>query len=1139
MCTILAREVAAPMFSCPRSQRSISLLTSEMVAFFVLTAAPASALTMEEAVERCRESVGRPIVQSCMRGQSQAQLESCKTQATPQVRACVVKALNAANGRANTAVEIPKEKKADIKIDLLNAGFVAPPRSIKDIAAILDAEKPDPGQIGALKAEADAKVPSVPAHDLAWFYYTRGNARAQLGRISEAIEDANKAMEVGRGTVDAYVMGRLQQFAGLQYAFAGNPKQALAIFERQIRDTNAQGSMGYLFGGYRQISGLLIQAGDIEQADAYLRRNLSLIQEARTSGKPLWRSYYAIIGQSWEGEIEYQRAMIFEARGQFREAEAAYLQAELRWRASVKGVLSIKNAPPEDQVLQTADLLVLGQAKMKARQGRLAEAEADARRALLARLKGQGKYHSLTPRYIMGLADVLVEQGRYGEAETLARVSLEITRTVGVAKDSQNTAQLLSTLGAILNLQRKTDEAAEVYAELDKSIAKWDSQRRQALELNSSRISSLFASGQIEAGLAAAQALLKREISRVGEKHFDTAVARGTLAVGYKQAGKQPDAVREFKAAIPMLMSAARENADDDETSAVAARQLRLQYIIEAYIDLLAGNLKDPGDAVAIETFRLADAIRGQSVQQALAASSARMIAKDPALSELIRKEQDLSKQISAQLGGLNNMLSLASAERDEIGVRAINATIDKARAERVAARAEIGRRFPAYADLIDPRPPTVESIRAAMRQGEALLSFYFGRERSFVWAVPKDGPVAFAVIEATAGEVETKVRKLREAVESDVQFISDIPPYDLALAYELYSMLLKPIEGAWKPAKNLIVVTNGALGLLPLSLLPTAPSAVSEGSDLPFIDYRKVPWLMRTHAVTMVPSVAALRTLRQLPPGSEKREPLIGFGDPYFSVEQASAAELHSSTAPIEVAAATRGLPLHRRAVPQTSSVDSADLALLPRLPDTAEELKSIALSLQVDPSKVLYLGKDANERRVKDTDLTRFRIVAFSTHGLVPGDLNGLTLPALALTAPKGADVDGDGLLTMEEVLALRLDSDWVVLSACNTGTGAGAGAEAVSGLGRAFFYAGTRALLVTNWAVHSASARELVTDLFHRQAADAKLPRAEALRQAMEALMDGPGYAESGKTLFAYAHPMFWAPYTVIGDGGGQAD
>jgi CHAT domain-containing protein len=736
----------------------------------------------------------------------------------------------------------------------------------------------------------------------------------------------------------------------------------------------------------------------------------------------------------------------------------------------------------------------------------------------------------------MGLAGVLVEQGRYEEAERLARVSLEISREVGVASDSHTVASLLLSLGSTLVLQRKTQEAAAVYAELDKGIAKWEPRRREVFDLNGSRITALYASGQVEAGLAAAQALLKREIARLGEKHFDTAIARGMIAVGLMRAGKGADAIREFKTAIPALMAAARENADHDDTTVVAARRLRLQNIVEAYMRLLARNQKG-GDEIAIETFRLADAIRGQSVQQALAASSARMAAKDPALIELIRSEQDLSKQINAQLGTLNNVLSLASSEREENGVRAINASIDKLRGDRDKARAEISRRFPSYAELIDPKPPTVESMRETLRDGEALLSFYFGRDSSFVWAVPKQGPVSFVSIAMTAGDLESKVRRLRGALELQVESIFEVPEFDLELAHELYGLLLKPVEAGWKSANSLIVVTNGALGLLPLSLLPTAPAQIKEGQGEPFATYRGVPWLARTHAVTMVPSAAALRTLRQLPPASSRREPLIGFGDPYFSAEQLAAAEGRSVEAPTEVAAvSSRGVPLRLRAALKTRQVDSADLAQLPRLPDTADELISVAKSLQVEPSKVLYLGKDANERKVKDTDLSRFRIVAFATHGLVPGDLNGLSQPALALSAPNVADVDGDGLLTMEEVLALKLDSDWVVLSACNTGTGAGGGAEAVSGLGRAFFYAGTRTLLVTNWAVHSESARVLVTDVFHRQAVDSKLSRAEALRQAMLTVMDGPGYVDGGKTLFTYAHPVFWAPYTIVGDGGG---
>ncbi len=1138
----IASEIASQIPSS-ESRRRAGFIAGLLVIGTSVGAEPSAALTMEQALENCRATVGKPIVQACMQAQGKGgNLEACRAQATPKVRACVQSALNAANGRANVPVAVPSEPKsdgtedADIAAQAAAPVFVAPPRTISDITAILDGEKPDAKKIDELKRKADANPPSGGARvDLARFHYDRGTARAQLGRLNDATADADKALEVGTGAADALLMGRLEQFAGLQYSAAGDPKQALAIFSRQMRDMNAPGSKGYLFGAYRQVSMILLQMGDIAQADTYLRRNLALIQEARTSGLPGWRTSYATRGQSWEADVEVNRAGLFEARGQYREAEASYRLAEQRRIASIKGIMNSPNPPPESQMRQAADQMILGQARMKARQGRLAEAEADARRALLARLKDQGKYNPATPRYVMGLADILVEQGRYAEAEKLVRVALEINQTVGVADDSQSTAQMLSNLGGILNLQRKPKQAAAVYAELETSIAKWDAQRRQHFELSGSRIYSLYNTGRIEAGIAAAQALLKREIARVGERHFQAATARGTLAVGYMRAGNDADAAREFKAALPILMAAARENADDDDTTNVAARSDRLKNIVEAYIALLARSQKDLGGDVAVESFRLADSIRGHSVQQALAASSARMVAKDPALAALVRQEQDLTKQVNAQLGMLNNVLALPSSERDEKAVKAINATIDKARVDRDKARVEIARRFPGYADLIDPKPPTVETIRETLSQGEALLSFYFGRDHSFVWAVPKEGPVAFASIAAAAGDVESKVRKLREALEPQASMISDIPVYDLALAYEIYSLLLKPVESGWKSAKNLIVVTNGALGLLPLSLLPTAPADVKQGEEPAFASYRNVPWLARSHAVTMVPSAAALRTLRQLPGGSDKREQIIGFGDPIFSKAQADEAPLPD--APIQVAAATtRGLPLKRRASPQLDGVDSAELALLPRLPDTAEELKSIALALEADPSKVLILGAAANEHTVKTTDLSKYKILVFATHGLVPGELNGLTQPALALSAPEVAGVDGDGLLTMEEILALKLDADWVVLSACNTGTGAGAGAEAASGLGRAFFYAGTRALLVTNWSVHSQSARELTTDLFRRQAADPKLSRGEALRQAMMALVDAAGFKdEEGKIVFTYAHPLFWAPYSIIGDGG----
>jgi CHAT domain-containing protein len=582
---------------------------------------------------------------------------------------------------------------------------------------------------------------------------------------------------------------------------------------------------------------------------------------------------------------------------------------------------------------------------------------------------------------------------------------------------------------------------------------------------------------------------------------------------------------------MPILMARSRETDAEDAITA-AAREQRAQIVAESYMALLARMGQAAGVNAAAESFLLADAVRSRAVQRALAASSARATAANPALAELARKLQDVEMQIGAQLGLLNNVLAMPSADRDDKALKTLEADIEKMRSARNATKKELAGKFRNYASLVEPASPTAEDIRAVMRHDEAFLSFYFGRDASFVWAVGKTGPVAFTALSISAGDIDKKVQALREALEPNATMISEIPPFDLALAHELYTLLLKPVEAGWKSAKNLIVTTNGALGLLPLGLLTTAPAELKVDEQPTFVGYRNAPWLARSHAVTMVPSAAALRMLRQLPPGSDKREPMIGFGDPLFSMEQAGAAMQVAQAGDI----ATRGLPLTRRNAPQTKGVDSAQLGLLPRLPDTTEELKSIAVALQADPSKVLNLGKVANEDAVKKSNLSKYRIIVFATHGLIPGELDGLHQPALALSAPEVAGVAGDGLLTMEEILALKLDADWVVLSACNTGAGAGAGAEAASGLGRAFFYAGTRAILVTNWSVHSASARELVTDLFARQTADPKLTRGEALRQASMTLLDGPGFKDTdGKTLFTYGHPLFWAPYTIIGDGG----
>ena len=396
------------------------------------------------------------------------------------------------------------------------------------------------------------------------------------------------------------------------------------------------------------------------------------------------------------------------------------------------------------------------------------------------------------------------------------------------------------------------------------------------------------------------------------------------------------------------------------------------------------------------------------------------------------------------------------------------------------------------------------------------------------------------ASVALTSAQIAKTVEQLRKALDPQATSVEEIPAFDIATAAKLYEELLKPIEGAWKgTAKHLLIVPHGALGQLPFGLLPTSTVTLDKGS-VTFDEYRKVPWLIREAALTQLPSVTALASLRRTPAPRGERRMYLGIGDPYFSKEQAAEA-IQVAAAPVAAPVSanstttTRGRPIKLRSAPKTAGVDSAELALLPRLPDTADELIEIAKTLGADPLKDLLLHKDANEKNVTTMNLADRRIIHFATHGLVPGELNGLTQPALALTAPDVAGVEGDGLLTMDKILALKLNADWVVLSACNTASGDGAGSEAVSGLGRAFFYAGARALLVSNWPVDSLAARVMMADLFKRYAAGAPTGKADSLQAAMVALLDSPGFIDPAtkKPAYSYAHPLFWAPFVLVGD------
>ena len=854
--------------------------------------------------------------------------------------------------------------------------------------------------------------------------------------------------------------------------------------------------------------------------------------ESRVSAAK-WRGSAASF-KRFEFLMKLGQGVLSEAQDSLIRAEAFYRQALTQEELLIINRLSIST--------NWRDVTRLALAKNLLRQGRLQEAELVAREAWDHLRHNTFMEDGLPVIAVLRLSEVLFEQGRYADAAKLAAEARELAKAACAFPHSLLLSGARDLLGRSLVAEGRWRDAKVIYESLRDNMV---GDRASFERLYRGSLSWALASirlDEVDDAQARLGAALRQANDRYGQDSYKSAEVRAFIAMARLASGDRAAALKGFADAVPILLK--RRDEAEAESTTLIDRDHRLKMVLEDYIGLLIGirgselERKSGIDALS-ESFSLADLARSQSVHRALSQSGARARLPDPALADLSRREQDAHKQISALHATLGNLLG---RKADQKGIADLRGKIGRLRSARRALRNEIENKFPAYAELTNPIPPSIDQARADLRPGEALIATYVTDEKTYVWAVPKTGKVVFAAVPLGREKIAEIVSRLRKALDPQATTLGDIPAFDVALSHRLYSLLLKPVRDGWKDAKRLLVVAHGGLGQLPFSVLVTAPTRLSGEKRPLFANYRAVPWLARSHAVTVLPSVSALTTLRKLPAPNPDRRNFVGFGDPWFSEAQARIA---GSPPSVETAALVnrggfnvRGFPVRLRAAPQLRGVSSADLAKLPRLPDTADEVKGIARALNADLARDVFTGKDANEGRVKSMTLSGYKVLAFATHGLVPGDLNGLTQPALALSSPAVVGGKDDGLLTMGEILGLKLNADWVVLSACNTASGQGKGAEAISGLGRAFFYAGTRALLVSNWPVETTSAKALTTDLFRRQSQDPSLSRAEALRRTMMGLIDGPGFRDGkGRGVFSYAHPLFWAPFSLIGDGGGN--
>ncbi|MBV9758197.1 MAG: CHAT domain-containing protein [Alphaproteobacteria bacterium] len=524
--------------------------------------------------------------------------------------------------------------------------------------------------------------------------------------------------------------------------------------------------------------------------------------------------------------------------------------------------------------------------------------------------------------------------------------------------------------------------------------------------------------------------------------------------------------------------------------------------LLEPCLDIYATQARSAGaqqQPILGEMFEAAQLAQDNLTAREIAQAAARLgeNARDPRVGEAIRRQQD-ARQALTNLYRVRDAASTATAAGAPAAQAAeLDKRITDAQTKLADADQELQQASPNYGQLVQDVVPTAE-VQRSLAPEEAFAAITLSDTGGWTFAV-RPRRIAVAKIEGGGRpRMAELVKRLRAGAEPTT---TALPRYDVDAAHAIYADTLGRLEPQLEGVKALVVAPSGPLLSIPFGVLLTGPADADHLGE--------APWLLRRFTIAHVPAASNFVALRKIAGGSRATQPWFGFGD--FRPATLAQAE---------------------RTFTGAECLESAKLfAGLPALPYSRRELEAARQLLGASAQDEL-LGAAFTAAAVRRAPLADFHVLHFATHGLLPAELKCESEPAIITSAPAGAPDANGALLTSSEITGLQLDADLVVLSACNSGGpgGAGTGGESLSGLARAFFYAGARAMMVTHWSVNDQAAAYLIADTLRRIRAGEGGGAASALHNAQLGML-----AEAGKGLPAsMAHPFFWGPFALIGNG-----
>ena len=707
--------------------------------------------------------------------------------------------LAACQGGGKPAVSLSQAVKTTAKFE--SQTFTPPPRKIEDVRKMLAAASDrTPEAMARLKATAAAPAgKGGSAEDRAQSLYRRAIAAGELGRNRQMRDDLAAALAEKPG--DSVFKTSVLISSGAALADGGNILSGIESREKGVALLETLGSNKVRVAVNRAtIARWKVSVGNLDGAERDLDRSRALLNRMERRGKAT-RAILAIP----QSTLLRAESLIAAKSGRYGVAEAKARAA----LALIEKLIADKIQPrnelpvyPIETTMKLAKINTLGAlARALARQDRLAEAEIAAREAIAIAAAAFGRDSIYMARSLDPMVLVLTRSGRLPEARILARIAIDILEQLGVDQDGYRLNQARHRLGGVFVANGDWHRALASFAQIAKGADGDDVLLDRFYRYDLDRATALLQTERIGEAARITGPAARRMLGKLGAKNYQAALAQGLHAVVLQRQDDTEAALSAFRRAVTVLSKRSRRSTGDES----AGRGIRLKLIHEGYMAALMQGGQVGGGQMqrAAEAFRVSSLASSRNVQMARVQSAARATIADPALRDLVRKEQDAQKQVAALYGILSN--ALIDGNIGGGNANRLRTMIDDLRGARAVLMQEIEQRFPEYAELINPKPAEIASVRPLLAANEAMIVTYVGERRTHIWAIPAQGPIAFATLEEGRTALQGAVDSIRKSLAPEIETLGDIPEFDVAGAHALYKKLLAPVAPGWRGAETLL----------------------------------------------------------------------------------------------------------------------------------------------------------------------------------------------------------------------------------------------------------------------------------------------------------------------------------------------